>query len=143
MSRRLHKVEQNLKMGNSGKRDKKRKRVAADLSGDDTGNPLPVHKEKRRRKRPLIVGIYVCVECGMQFRTRSMTEQVLTTTGTNSAPEWRKGQQGAKTLCNACGLKWSKAEMKLQNRNGNPSVPEVAGPSFGKLVNITICELTV
>ncbi|OAX39362.1 hypothetical protein K503DRAFT_716568, partial [Rhizopogon vinicolor AM-OR11-026] len=34
---------------------------------------------------------YVCVTCG---RTDS--------------PEWRKGPQGPKTLCNACGLRWAK-----------------------------------
>jgi hypothetical protein len=74
VSRRLHKVEQNFKMGNLGKRDKKRKRPAGDLSGDDCGNPFPVYQEERRRKRPAIVKKHVCFECGMQPRTRSMTE---------------------------------------------------------------------
>ncbi|QRW02119.1 GATA type zinc finger [Ceratobasidium sp. AG-Ba] len=38
---------------------------------------------------------YVCVTCG---RTDS--------------PEWRKGPLGAKTLCNACGLRWAKRNTK-------------------------------
>ncbi|KZT53481.1 hypothetical protein CALCODRAFT_511401 [Calocera cornea HHB12733] len=38
---------------------------------------------------------YVCVMCG---RTDS--------------PEWRKGPLGAKTLCNACGLRWAKRNSK-------------------------------
>jgi hypothetical protein len=38
---------------------------------------------------------YVCVTCG---RTDS--------------PEWRKGPLGAKTLCNACGLRWAKRNQK-------------------------------
>lgn len=28
--------------------------------------------------------------------------------GRNDSPEWRKGPLGAKTLCNACGLRWAK-----------------------------------
>ncbi|KAK9452313.1 uncharacterized protein V1518DRAFT_403611 [Limtongia smithiae] len=32
--------------------------------------------------------------------------------GTLDSPEWRKGPQGPKTLCNACGLRWSKSLKK-------------------------------
>ncbi|KAK9464741.1 hypothetical protein V1512DRAFT_267580 [Lipomyces arxii] len=38
---------------------------------------------------------YVCKECG-----------------TLDSPEWRKGPEGPKTLCNACGLRWSKSLKK-------------------------------
>ncbi|KAK2768539.1 blue light receptor [Arachnomyces sp. PD_36] len=33
--------------------------------------------------------------------------------GKCSSPEWRKGPNGPKTLCNACGLRWSKEQKKL------------------------------
>ena len=32
--------------------------------------------------------------------------------GTLESPEWRKGPNGPKTLCNACGLRWAKKEKK-------------------------------
>ncbi|KAJ1309113.1 hypothetical protein OPQ81_004790 [Rhizoctonia solani] len=44
---------------------------------------------------------YVCVTCG---RTDS--------------PEWRKGPLGAKTLCNACGLRWAKRNTKRKTDEG-------------------------
>ncbi|KAF8315048.1 hypothetical protein DL93DRAFT_2057611 [Clavulina sp. PMI_390] len=43
---------------------------------------------------------YVCVTCG---RTDS--------------PEWRKGPMGAKTLCNACGLRWAKRNQKKKQES--------------------------
>ncbi|KAG0750628.1 hypothetical protein G6F57_000110 [Rhizopus arrhizus] len=55
-------------------------------------------KWKRRRKNKGI-DEYVCKDCG-----------------TTSSPEWRKGPQGPKTLCNACGLRWAK---KNKKRNFN------------------------
>ncbi|CAE6412474.1 unnamed protein product [Rhizoctonia solani] len=65
----------------------------------------------RTRKKPKKVHPaqeqYVCVTCG---RTDS--------------PEWRKGPLGAKTLCNACGLRWAK-------RNSKRKTDEVAGNEGG------------
>lgn len=42
---------------------------------------------------------------------------VCTDCGTSNSPEWRKGPMGAKTLCNACGLRWSKRERALSKFN--------------------------
>ncbi|KAK9476703.1 hypothetical protein V1514DRAFT_264834, partial [Lipomyces japonicus] len=39
-------------------------------------------------------------------------DKVCTECGTLDSPEWRKGPQGPKTLCNACGLRWSKSLKK-------------------------------
>ncbi len=39
---------------------------------------------------------------------RSDDNKVCTECGTNESPEWRKGPTGAKTLCNACGLRYAK-----------------------------------
>ncbi|KAI8066722.1 hypothetical protein BC940DRAFT_302140 [Gongronella butleri] len=44
---------------------------------------------------------YVCMDCG-----------------TTTSPEWRRGPHGPKTLCNACGLRWSKKNKK-RDFNGN------------------------
>ncbi|KAJ5380154.1 uncharacterized protein N7496_002582 [Penicillium cataractarum] len=52
-------------------------------------------QEGDRRKR--LKGQHVCSDCG-----------------TADSPEWRKGPSGPKTLCNACGLRWSKKEKKRQ-----------------------------
>ncbi|KAF7715413.1 GATA transcription factor LreB-like protein [Penicillium ucsense] len=52
-------------------------------------------QEGDRRKR--LKGQHVCTDCG-----------------TADSPEWRKGPSGPKTLCNACGLRWSKKEKKRQ-----------------------------
>lgn len=50
---------------------------------------------------------YVCVTCG---RTDS--------------PEWRKGPLGAKTLCNACGLRWAKRNQKKRAETAANNAPE-------------------
>lgn len=61
----------------------------------------PSKKDKRVRKPTSKTkeGDYICTECG-----------------TMNSPEWRKGPQGRKTLCNACGLRWSKQAKKQQQQ---------------------------
>jgi len=54
--------------------------------------PTKVRKKKKNRSEPIE---YVCTDCG-----------------TVDSPEWRKGPQGPKTLCNACGLRWAKKNRK-------------------------------
>lgn len=58
-------------------------------------------KDKWKRRKIRGADEYVCKDCG-----------------TTSSPEWRKGPQGAKTLCNACGLRWAKKNKK-KNFNGD------------------------
>ncbi|KIY02224.1 uncharacterized protein Z520_02362 [Fonsecaea multimorphosa CBS 102226] len=45
-------------------------------------------------------------------KVKSAEEYVCTDCGTLDSPEWRKGPNGPKTLCNACGLRWAKKEKK-------------------------------
>lgn len=45
-------------------------------------------------------------------KVKSADEYVCTDCGTLDSPEWRKGPNGPKTLCNACGLRWAKKEKK-------------------------------
>lgn len=42
-------------------------------------------------------------------------EHVCTDCGTTESPEWRKGLNGPKTLCNACGLRFSKKQKKVDS----------------------------
>jgi len=70
----------------------------------DAGIDIPVDKTESRygasyldKKPKKVKGAdeYVCTDCG-----------------TLDSPEWRKGPNGPKTLCNACGLRWAKKEKK-------------------------------
>eukprot|EP00835_Amoeboradix_gromovi_P002651 NODE_154_length_16838_cov_0.293327.p8 type:complete len:220 gc:universal NODE_154_length_16838_cov_0.293327:16323-15664(-) len=45
-------------------------------------------------------------------------DKVCTECGTNESPEWRKGPTGAKTLCNACGLRYAKRK-KIEQQTNN------------------------
>lgn len=69
----------------------------------DAGIAIPVDKDGRaneKKKKLKIADEYVCTDCG-----------------TLDSPEWRKGPSGPKTLCNACGLRWTKKE-KRKTSNG-------------------------
>ena len=37
---------------------------------------------------------------------------------TTETPEWRRGPDGARTLCNACGLRWAKQVRKVEDVSG-------------------------
>lgn len=64
----------------------------------DAGIAIPVDRDPRtgdKKKKLKASEEYVCTDCG-----------------TLDSPEWRKGPNGPKTLCNACGLRWAKKEKK-------------------------------
>jgi hypothetical protein len=56
-------------------------RFSLDPSGKKSSN-------RKKTKGPKVVRGYVCLSCG-----------------TIDSPEWRRGPNGSKTLCNACGCK--------------------------------------
>ncbi|GAA5922251.1 hypothetical protein JCM3775_005673 [Rhodotorula graminis] len=58
--------------------------------GDGTG-------EKKKKKARVEEGEFVCRDCG-----------------TVESPEWRKGPDGPKSLCNACGLRYAKLVSKTK-----------------------------
>ncbi|RAL17163.1 GATA transcription factor LreB [Aspergillus homomorphus CBS 101889] len=64
-------------------------------SGNDPQGSRAVGDGDRRKR---LKGEYMCTDCG-----------------TSDSPEWRKGPEGPKTLCNACGLRWAKKEKKRQD----------------------------
>ncbi|MCJ1253675.1 blue light receptor [Lignoscripta atroalba] len=79
----------------------------------DAGIAIPVDKESRggdKKKKLKVADEYVCTDCG-----------------TLDSPEWRKGPNGPKTLCNACGLRWAKKEKKRhgtgQQQQQQPPLP--------------------
>lgn len=55
-------------------------------------------------------------------KVKSADEYVCTDCGTLDSPEWRKGPNGPKTLCNACGLRWAKKEKKRSGDAGAENV---------------------
>ena len=63
-------------------------------------SPLGEANEKSKKKLK-VTEEYVCTDCG-----------------TLDSPEWRRGPNGPKTLCNACGLRWAKQEKKRSGQLG-------------------------
>ncbi|KAH7138358.1 hypothetical protein B0J11DRAFT_514203 [Dendryphion nanum] len=76
----------------------------------DAGIQISIDRDNRsqgdKKKKIKIADEYVCTDCG-----------------TLDSPEWRKGPNGPKTLCNACGLRWAKKEKKRQGTSGPASQP--------------------
>jgi len=67
----------------------------------DAGIAILVDREKRegeKKKKVKITDEYVCTDCG-----------------TLDSPEWRKGPNGPKTLCNACGRKFPQSTSFIHN----------------------------
>ncbi|KAF8323090.1 GATA-domain-containing protein [Clavulina sp. PMI_390] len=56
---------------------------------------------------------------------------VCRTCGRTDSPEWRKGPEGPKTLCNACGLRWAKRNQKKKQEGATANAAEDAGQNDG------------
>ncbi|KAF2401677.1 hypothetical protein EJ06DRAFT_474289 [Trichodelitschia bisporula] len=84
----------------------------------DVGIAIPPDRESRtsndKKKKLKVADEYVCTDCG-----------------TLDSPEWRKGPNGPKTLCNACGLRWAKKEKKRQTHHHPPHHTQSLDPSSG------------
>lgn len=76
------------------------------LPGEEAGGTGEVKKKKKK----IPIEDLFCRQCG-----------------TTNSPEWRKGPLGAKTLCNACGLAYSKKlsreKKRLQKEDGTFDSP--------------------
>lgn len=87
-------------------------------SGDQT---LPYVPKYRKRSRAPAPG--VCHSCG-----------------NNETPEWRRGPDGARTLCNACGLHFSKLVRRraLKYRDAPPGtqIPQVTIAELRASINV-------
>ncbi|KAK8917256.1 Cutinase gene palindrome-binding protein [Metarhizium anisopliae BRIP 53293] len=76
----------------------------------DAGIAIPIDRDARageKKKKLKTAEEYVCTDCG-----------------TLDSPEWRKGPNGPKTLCNACGLRWAKKEKKKTNASQKGAVAD-------------------
>lgn len=65
-------------------------------------------------------------------KVKSADEYVCTDCGTLDSPEWRKGPNGPKTLCNACGLRWAKKEKRKIGSTGSQALSTTANLSPGR-----------
>ncbi|EXJ87317.1 hypothetical protein A1O3_04276 [Capronia epimyces CBS 606.96] len=70
-----------------------------------------------------------------QKKVKSADEYVCTDCGTLDSPEWRKGPNGPKTLCNACGLRWAKKEKKKSGAGANTDVSSTAPDASSSTAN--------
>lgn len=99
----------------------------------DAGIAISVDRDPRtgeKKKKLKASEEYVCTDCGMNYFSHPpLTRQIDTNIfeGTLDSPEWRKGPNGPKTLCNACGLRWAKKEKK-KNNNGMSSSHQAVDP---------------
>lgn len=56
--------------------------------------------------------------------------------GTSETPEWRRGPDGARTLCNACGLHYAKLVRKRMQQEGGEEMPSPSQPQQVSLVSL-------
>ncbi|ORZ34902.1 hypothetical protein BCR44DRAFT_49868 [Catenaria anguillulae PL171] len=94
--------------------------LAADSAGGGateaavTGEAAGEARKKRKKRVVTEIMDRVCISCG-----------------STSSPEWRKGPTGAKTLCNACGLRYAKkvkteAQALAQQQGGEGAAGDAA-----------------
>ncbi|KAI8646957.1 hypothetical protein BD408DRAFT_409502 [Parasitella parasitica] len=89
------------------------------LSGESVSHINNPARQRKRGKRP-------------QFRGRCHSCNI------SETPEWRRGPDGARTLCNACGLHYAKLARKQQENRGMSNAQLLTTPlhrrfSTGKL----------
>ncbi|CAG8470686.1 9646_t:CDS:2 [Paraglomus occultum] len=75
-------------------------RLAGAILGSSDQQSVSPSRSRRKKKPKVEEEEYVCTDCG-----------------TVESPEWRKGPQGPKTLCNACGLRWAKKTKRQASTN--------------------------
>lgn len=66
-------------------------------------------------------------------------EKRCTSCGTSNSPEWRKGPTGQKTLCNACGLRFSRSVSRQQKKENKARVgQQQQSQTTGQQANVSI-----
>eukprot|EP01087_Luapelamoeba_hula_P014941 TRINITY_DN4434_c0_g1_i2.p1 TRINITY_DN4434_c0_g1~~TRINITY_DN4434_c0_g1_i2.p1 ORF type:complete len:917 (+),score=112.81 TRINITY_DN4434_c0_g1_i2:175-2925(+) len=72
----------------------------SNLNNNTRTLPLSMHAAPMLVSVPAILAVdKQCMQCG-----------------TRTTPEWRKGPHGPRTLCNACGLRWSRSNQNLKRQ---------------------------
>mmetsp|Transcript_13973 Transcript_13973/g.30215 ORF Transcript_13973/g.30215 Transcript_13973/m.30215 type:complete len:624 (-) Transcript_13973:1251-3122(-) len=100
----------------------KRQRTTDNIKGhgDRMGGMVPLSSlqsdDDRLIKRGSKTGAKQCVECGA-----------------TSTPQWREGPAGPKTLCNACGVRYVRAQQRANKRGGSASARAAFSPTNGRV----------
>lgn len=106
---------------------------ARDVDDAETsGNDAPRKKKARKNTAPVYAAAAedvpaVTVSSGANTSTSksgNAPQYVCVTCGRTDSPEWRKGPMGAKTLCNACGLRWAKRNQKKKAESAAAAAAE-------------------
>ena len=100
----------------------------------DAGIAIPVDKDGRYGTNNGTASSLGGGDKKFSKKLKAADEYVCTDCGTLDSPEWRKGPNGPKTLCNACGLRWAKKEKK-RTGNGNAAGGGGGGPNERERVN--------
>ncbi|TCD70958.1 blue light receptor [Steccherinum ochraceum] len=64
-------------------------------------------------------------------KTYGLEQYVCVTCGRTDSPEWRKGPNGPKTLCNACGLRWAKTVKTKRDAANAANTAAASGSGIG------------
>ncbi|KAJ3706602.1 hypothetical protein LUZ61_010307 [Rhynchospora tenuis] len=83
------------------------------LLDDSVGPPAKKHKPKNKRgRKPKVVKTYT----HPLYHSGSGSERRCSHCGVNKTPQWRAGPEGAKTLCNACGVRYKSGRLLPEYR---------------------------
>ncbi|KAL1935070.1 hypothetical protein VTP01DRAFT_4210 [Rhizomucor pusillus] len=129
-----------------------RKRSASCLEPDDAGGERDIQKEDDDSEYAAIRQARMSQDSRPKYRrrTKRSTEgQRCHSCNTTETPEWRRGPDGARTLCNACGLHYSKllrkgsllvqTESKLLTQ-GSISASTSSQPSSQRIIHFPIIQ---
>lgn len=87
------------------------------MYGDSMKQPYGMTEVKKRRGVSLEPSLFVAATCPMNHTNklqRAAPPGRCHSCNRIDTPEWRRGPDGARTLCNACGLHYAKLERKRQ-----------------------------
>ncbi|KAJ4759501.1 GATA transcription factor [Rhynchospora pubera] len=81
------------------------------LLDDSVGPPAKKQKPKKRGRKPKVKNYIHPL-----YYTSSGSERRCSHCGVNKTPQWRAGPEGAKTLCNACGVRYKSGRLLPEYR---------------------------
>ncbi|EJU05120.1 hypothetical protein DACRYDRAFT_47643, partial [Dacryopinax primogenitus] len=104
------------------------------VDGDNDGLPI---RPLKRFKPPSIKDSDEVPKPKYKKRSRAPPPSQCASCGIGETPEWRKGPEGARTLCNACGLHYAKL-----SRNRDREL-DAAGKPIRPPVNIEMLRNSI
>ncbi|KAK0535179.1 hypothetical protein OC842_002408 [Tilletia horrida] len=88
---------------------------------------------------PLSSGPYGLRHPGMHGQQHQVPPKMCASCGTTNSPEWRRGPSGHKTLCNACGLRYSRSVLRAKKREEKRKASE---PSLRRASEVAAAATT-